>query len=283
MSNPKNQHYIPKVYLKYFSKLNDGKNISVLDKGNPYRKYIQTVDSGNAIFWEKNYYNSQAFDDQFIIERIFAQEFEPNYNKLIKEISKNQFIIDNDIKMDLLRWIMFGKFRSPVIREHFKAFYSISSKTSNEINKLAKAAHLELFANSEFLSSLLNKILPGFLSMKWEIISTNYQFPFLTGDSPGFTVNIDFVSLNNLSPKPFWEILNVNDVQFFPLTKEYALEISAYDKGTELSQNFLNTPINKRKVDEGYVNLINVWTALTSTIIISSRKDLLEPFIDSFN
>lgn len=280
MSHPKNHHYIPKVYLKYFSELNDGKNLYVLDKGSQYRKYIQTVDSGNALFWEENYYSSIAFDDPFIIEKIFNQEFESNYNNLIKEISTNRNINDYEIKMNLLRWVIYGKLRSPIIREQFKAFYTESYNSTADINKLAKSAHLELFANSELQFSWLSKLLPSILAMKWEIISTSEEFPFLTSDSPGFTIKIDFENLNELVPKPFWEKLESKDVQFYPLTKEYALEISAFDIGTDLSANFLNTTINTREVDQDFVNLINFWTSITSTKIISSRREVLQSLQD---
>lgn len=77
-----NQHIISKTYLKHFSLNCDGKSIFIIDRDNPYKKGIQCKNSGDSVFWEKNYSDSSVFKDEKFIEEMFGKEIEPNYNKI---------------------------------------------------------------------------------------------------------------------------------------------------------------------------------------------------------
>ena len=65
----------------------DGKNIFIIDKENLYKKGIQCKNSGDSVFWEKNYSDSDAFEEEKFIENLFGREIEPNYNKIVREIN----------------------------------------------------------------------------------------------------------------------------------------------------------------------------------------------------
>lgn len=69
----KKQHLILQSYLKHFSANSDGMSLFVIDKDNIHKKGVQKADSGDNIFWKKNYFDSKAFADPEAIEKLFGQ------------------------------------------------------------------------------------------------------------------------------------------------------------------------------------------------------------------
>lgn len=82
----KKQHIIPETYLKYFSPNNDGKNIKVLFLQSPHKRKIESKNSGDSVFWKKDYYNSLQIKNPKLLELFLGQKIESNYNNLIYKI-----------------------------------------------------------------------------------------------------------------------------------------------------------------------------------------------------
>lgn len=273
MSKPVKQHFIPKVYLKYFSASEDGQGIYILDLFHPYKKAIQIRNAGDKIFWEKNYYTTDYFEDVYHLENFFNITLESRYNSLIHRIKEERPITDWDTKLQLFEWIFYGKFRSPVFRDYFEdQLIRQAQHDLSDIKRLAKEAHLEIFKSKEYYDRVLSEILSHFLSKRWKLFKTSDVNPFLTSDSPGFGIRLDHFENEHKTaiPTPFWDNAIVDTLFFFPLTKNFALTITAYERGTPLYKNLENTPIVYEMADEAFVTHMNFWTICTGKILISS-------------
>lgn len=279
MSKPKKQHFIPKVYLKHFSASEDGLGMYVLDRFDLHKKTIRKVDSGNAIFWDKGFYSTDYFDDVYHLERFFSKEIEGGYNDLIKHIKLEEPIVDWNTKIRLFEWIFYGKFRSPVFRNYFEYLLTEEGNEDGDVKKLAKMAHLELFHDEKLYNKVLSEILTHFLSKRWSLLKTTDDFPFFTSDSPGFSIRLDQLERDkDTLPSPFWHNATVDSLFFFPLTKNYALEIGAYDSGSAPELNLTNTPVSFESIDEYQVRHLNYWTICTGKVVISSDERSLQFF-----
>ena len=92
MGTHKKQHLVSQTYLKHFSINGDGTSLFVIDKYNPFKKGIQSVNSGDSIFWEKNYSDSKKFADPKAIEKLFGLNIETRYNTIEFLLADNQYI-----------------------------------------------------------------------------------------------------------------------------------------------------------------------------------------------
>ena len=70
----KKQHIVSETYLKFFSKENKGKGIKTLHLNNPYKKKIETHNTGDSLFWTKNFYNSTEFKNPKTVELFLGQK-----------------------------------------------------------------------------------------------------------------------------------------------------------------------------------------------------------------
>ncbi|MCH4824596.1 DUF4238 domain-containing protein [Gramella lutea] len=226
----------------------DGKNLNVLDLKNEFRKEIQIRNSGDSIFWIKNYSDTNYFEDRKTIEKMFGSEIESKYNDIVHEISEENPDINFSIKENIIQWLFFTKQRSPIWRNHLNNFINYS-----EFEK-----KLERFVETA-------------VSMRWTIYKTKNDNNWITSDNPGFCLNIeDFLSQQKLSSIPIYD-LNVDSILFYPLTKKYCLNIHPYDKGESLNLNLTNTPLNFETTSEKFLKLINYCTYINSSRLIISN------------
>lgn len=249
MSAFKKQHIVPKTYLKHFSANSDGKGLFIIDSKDEYNKGIQKKNSGDRVFWIKNYSDTDFFVDKKAIEKMFAYSIEKEYNKIISAVSEENPNINFDIKQELLGWLFYTKQRSVIWENHIKNF----TDHENFIKAL-----------NEFLSSTLN--------MKWTIYKSPQNHYWLTSDNPGFCLDLKmYKTEGKVTPTPFWDMTGVDSVLFYPLSKNYCLTIHPYDLGEDLNLNLTNTKVSFEEVEVGVLNVLNCSTCISrKTLIIST-------------
>jgi len=283
MASKVKQHILSKTYLKHFSLNGNGKGIYIINCQDKFRKGIQYKDSGDAIFWEEKFYNSDKFDSPTHLEDFFANDIEPLYNQVIADISKEKPITELPLKLALFQWIYYSKLRSPIWRGHYEKLLALGKPLNNHDSKIiqrkAKELHLRFFTDEPFYLVLLDKFMTVLFSKRWSILKRPDNNYWLTTDNPGFDVDLSKLSAATLPiAKPFWNVLNNNTLIYYPLSKDYCLEIKPYNSGEDISLNLTNTPIDF-STDPPFEH-INYWTSCTyNKLIISTDRALLERII----
>lgn len=297
------QHVIPKVYLKYFTIQEDGKSLCLMDFNNRYKKCIQVKDSGDSIFTIHKFYNSDQYNDPAALEIFFATEIEPMYPSIVEELKKEKEITEWPIKFKLLQWIIYSKLRSPVWRQHFtdklneiengKTPLPLDDSDSKDLleyitenkNQLAKELHLNFFTDDEKLEALFENFATDLMSKRWTIIRCPENAYWWTTDNPGFAIQVDSIPEDGvIIPSPFWEIRNSHTVLYFPLTKNFCLQIHPYNMNEDIHCNLNNTPIDFRDATDSEGRWINFWTVITNaTMVIAPTEASLVQVEDILN
>lgn len=276
------QHVIPKTYLKYFSLNEDGNNLHVFDNQDPHRQEVQIKNSGDRIFWERDYYNSFQFKHPTALEEHFGRSVESKYPHLMSTLKKEEEITDKSIKNLLFLWILSSIYRSPQIRsdhhrvielnrwlQNFIPDFSEKSFEGIDITRAAKELHLGEFANKERLNSNIDGF-SRFISIKrWDIIKSPEGHYWMTSDNPGFLFNIEEDGLHLYHGWNF----DKSDCLFFPLSKKYGILIQPYSRYDSIEENFINTPLRIKVSGVKTYNLFNRFTfASTHRLIIAPDR-----------
>jgi len=255
MSAYKKQHIVPETYLKHFSTKSDGIGIFVIDSDDKYRNGIQKKNSGDKIFWIPNYSDTDFFADRKAIEKMFGTDIENSYNSIISTIEQENTNIDFNIKEELLKWIFYTKLRSPIWENHLENF--------TDYNNFKKQVN-------DFVSSAV--------SMKWTIYKSPKNKFWWTSDNPGFCHNIkEIKATQKINPTPVYNIVGVDSILYYPLTKKYYLNIHPYNKGEDLNLNLTNTDIRFKEADLSLYRILNYSTLITQKrLIISTESESLK-------
>jgi|ERR1035437_182155 hypothetical protein len=278
MSNYLRQHILPKTYLKYFSKDNSGKGIFTIDLSLQDTR-VQIKNPGDNIFWRKNYYTDGRFEDKFVIEKSLGI-IESSYNKIINSIIKEETKISSEVKNNLIRWIIYSKLRSPIIRMDYErktrfkiSFADLVSNESDsqfqiildQLNRHSKEYHLDHFFDTELFNKTFNDLATCALTKQWEILIAPQTMKFWTSDNPGFTIFADRYEKTGLTiPYPFFNKTTSDSHHFFPLTNKYCLELIPYEKGSKINHDLNDELVKYKKIDNGRCNKINQFTAMTA-------------------
>lgn len=246
MNKKKRQHFVPRFYLKYFSK--DGKNIGAWHIKS--KKYIPKSSISKQA--QKNYFYSKEPELEKGLELI-----ESRASIILKEVIDNNKLPRRfSIKHEIL--ICF------VVSLESRTEYS-GEELNERINKLDKLIHKDnqKFKRSleEFKIGIKNPAtftlrtsiehFPIISDLKYKIIINNTKTPFITSDNPVILQN-DFLKRRN-----------------WPLGK-----IGLASLGLQIL-----LPLNNKKYIIFYDNRIyNVGNFFRKKIIINSKDD-----IDSFN
>jgi hypothetical protein len=278
MAKHRDQHIIPKVYLKYFSKSEDGKGIAVLHYSHPYKKRIETKDSGDKVFVKKNFYDTAQLADRKQIELFMANHIEPNYHRIIESVRSRSCVNDYNWKIRMMEWMIYSKMRSPMWRELLRE--ELRSKghdflfDSNELRE----EHMQMFHDENILGFLLDYYGKNLSSKKWSVLKSPEYKSWLTSDNPGFSINVDEYDKENIEllPNAYWTNISHDTVLYFPLSSEYCLRIQPYNQGDDVSLNISNTPVQFELCTENEYRLVCSWIFYThhSLLICSNREDL---------
>lgn len=262
MKGYKKQHIVSQTYLKHFSINGDGKSLFIIDDTNKYQKGIQCKNSGDSIFWEKNYSDSNLFTDEKAIEKMFGQEIEPNYNFVISELESKLGTIDFNTKIKIVQWIFYTKMRSPI--------WERSNNNTWTNNKF----HLENFINPERFTTTLESFVKDVMNKRWTIYSSPNNKYWWTSDNPGYCIDLKSYELgHNVIPDPFIEISGNDTILIYPLSKTFCLCIHPYNSGEDLNLNLSNTNIRFETAGEPWHQAINYWTLISQSRLIISPDE----------
>lgn len=278
MMKYRKQHIVPETYLKYFSPLDDGKNINVLNINNKYKNKIELKNSGDSIFWEKNYYSSRKTKPSNALELFLGQNIENKYNTVIQKLRNEQSFTDNSFKLKIFEWVYYSNLRSPVWRDFFRRI--IKNDGSNKTEEEIREEHIQLFFDKE-ISDFIVKYYSDELSTKrWTILINSDDLFWISSNNPGFCFNYTDIQRDpvNFYINPLWINLQYDTILFFPLSKNYCLKIEPYNNGDDVKLNFINDSVSFKKVNSNEISLINSMTVRTATDYIFScnSKELLE-------
>lgn len=275
MSNKK-QHIVSETYLKHFSYENMGKGIKILHMTNQYKKTIETHNTGDRIFWSKNFYNTSKFKNPKTIELFLGQKIENDYNSIIDKINNQSPFKDDKFKILIFQWVFYSKLRSPMWRKYLQFAINQQGLDFSLDSKELREEHMQFFSNSKILESMIEYYNEELIIKKWKILISPEDYFWITSDNPGFSIATKKFAENpsEYDPNPLWTGVKYDTALYFPLTKKFCLEIFPYNQDDDVKRNFGNDYIQFDKPTFETTHLINNWTVRTAVdIIISSREN----------
>jgi len=288
------QHYIPRVYLKWFQ-IDDTLNKSFvycIDFSNQHNTKIQRKGINDRIFKEKKFYNDNRLVDPFAIENVLGADFEPKYETIIKAIEL-ETCPSTQIVEDLMTWLYISKLRSPYFRTNservlekiisitnaYKKHIPIESEKieiDKYIKKASREAHLNSFSDLKQAEKLLQLHFQTLNAKHWRILKSNPKFPFWTNDNPGFSPNMNPMFAKD---NPFHQVMELNgsSIIFYVLTPKYCIEITPFQEGTPLTICALNMEIKFEQASPELIHYINKGVFHSRyKLLISNSKKLLD-------
>jgi hypothetical protein len=291
VTKPDLQHYVPKVYLRQFQiDDDDNKNfVYAIDFANKFRTGVQKLGIGHTAFKRKKYYNDSRLEDPYIIEKVFACDFEPKYVHIMQAV-RSEKNLPEDVREDLIGWLFITQMRAPHIRDNtarvmsfidrmmFKmngTRYAEQEMTSKQVAEAARDIHLGIFSDPPQVKKFLKDHIDTLNAKHWRILKSLPHLRFVASDSPGFSPNVH--------PRfalqfPFHRVmeLNASSIIFFVLSPDYCLEITPFLEGMPLTTFAMNMDIAFKQADEKYIRYINAGTFMTKDrLLISHSAELL--------
>ncbi|PQJ09606.1 hypothetical protein CJD36_016840 [Flavipsychrobacter stenotrophus] len=144
------QHFVPKTYLKHFSKKGNGLGLHVL-YNHQHDNKIRKKDFGDSMFTGDNFYDSSEYLNPKELELIFGKVYEPKYNGIIDAICKEEDITDRQTKADILEWVFFLKARSVSWRDKARLELKASGVELDFDCEAVREEHLSVFTDSSRL------------------------------------------------------------------------------------------------------------------------------------
>lgn len=288
MNKYRKQHILPKTYLKYFSKDNSGKGIYVLRLSSQSNKAV-IKNQGDNIFWKKDFYAENRFEDKYIIEKSFGI-VESKYHNIIDSLNKQESLIGKNVRFDLIRWIALSKIRSPRIRDNYERKVKFINKiteilpsaintqyqqVNEQFSKLAKKYHLDYFFDNDLFNKTFTEIASCLMTKQWVILVAPESIKFWTSDNPGFSIYPDeYEKKGVIMPDPSLSKPTIDSHHFYPLTKEYCLKCAPHEKGYPIKTNLNDEIVSYKHIKPATCAEINKYTALTANdLIITDREE----------
>lgn len=245
MTDKKNQHYIPKFYLRKFSFENNAKQIGVFN-----------ID--NKIFIQRGKLKSQGSKNFFYgqdgkIEDLLS-EIEGHLGITLKKIIEGKIVpskLSNE-HIDLLLFIILTDLRNPV---RIALMIDGFEQVRNRIIELDSNANPDKFVPSmtheeavKMSLSNIMEVLPEIMDLEYKILHNTTNKPFITSDFPIVKYN-QFLELKNWSGSKSGYGLDGLQI-FIPITSELLLVFydSAIYKAGYQKQKIINIT-NERDVD----------------------------------
>jgi Protein of unknown function (DUF4238) len=292
-TKPREQHHIPRVYLKQFE-IDQGANKSFVycrDFSNPYNTKVQRIGLNDRMFKLRNFYNDRRLFDPFIIERLLSTDVEPTYEGIMNTIKREE-PLSVSIREDIMSWLFFTQQRSPFLRKNTKDIIRFVIDTTTQyhkrhlngeekqlvekyIDQSAREIQLNGFCSSEDTDKMLMTYIETLNAKHWKILKSPQNLQFLTNDNPGFSPN--------LHPKfaayrPFHPVMELNhsSIIYFVFSPQYCLEIRPFFDGTPLDICAMNMDIKYEQVAPDYIGLINEGVFYTKyKLVITNVRTML--------
>ncbi|HPI40461.1 MAG TPA: DUF4238 domain-containing protein [Pseudobdellovibrionaceae bacterium] len=294
MSKQIDQHYIPRVYLKWFQidSVENKSFVYCIDFSNKFNTKVQRKGLNDPIFKKKKFYNDSRLIDPFSIEDVLGKEFEPKYDSIIKSLEFETSPSTQTVE-DLMTWLYISKLRSPYFRSNTERVldkiisitnaYKQHVPTEKEkaeidlyIKRKSREVHLNPFSNKKQAQELLNLHFETLNGKHWRILKSRPEFPFWTNDNPGFSPNRNPMFAKD---NPFHQVmeLNENSIILYVLTPRYCLELTPFEEGTPHDVCAFNMKINFEQASLELIDYINQGVFYSRyKLIISNSKELLE-------
>ena len=233
MSRVKNQHYVPRFYLKNFCKKPE--HIAVFDKVTQKSYYTSISNVAN----EKYFYDDENVDKATQVNQFLEKYFHPLENRiaillkdLIGSFDKNEFIcLDQDSRIDLSLYLIYQFARTKEYREQLNQTMKIITQTvTDEFVKQQggnpedfkivtddKILQVEMLLNEDtidrFAEIIYNHI--------WIFLVNESKISFVTSDHP-------FVKKKNIyHPVRSFTGLRSPGIEIaFPLNPKYCLSLA---------------------------------------------------------
>lgn len=290
MSKKDQQHIVPRTYLKHWRIAEDQNFVYGLQIPSKSENKIQIYGLNDKVFKERKFYNDGTLSNPYSIEDMLGQDIEPNYSKIMAEISSEVNLSQKNREL-LIQWLFFSKQRSPNIRSNTESIINFIYKSTLEFNKLltpenevivkdiakaeAKDIHLSALVGREGTEKLLMLYIETLNAKHWRILKSHTSC-FWTNDNPGFSPNVDPRFIHY---QPFHPVMQMSwdSFIFFPLSPKYCLEIKPFKEGTPLEVCAMEMNIDYEEVNDDYVSFINRGILATcNKIVVSNQKEGLE-------
>ena len=250
----KNQHFVPKFYLKNFSFENNKNEIG-----------IKIKNSGRFI--RNGPIKSQASKDFFygkdgVVEN-WLSNLEGKHNTVIKNIILTQLLpkFETPDYYELIKFICLTNFRNPVIINAFKEMWKLTSESIEDfhvqknINLEEKYQELGHEDSIKIMISYFEKLTPILIDLEYKLLVNKTKFPFITSDLPLIRYN-SYLEPTNW-PQGKTGFGNIGIQIFIPISPELCLvffDKDVYKVGNR--RNKLVELIDSRDIDQ--LNLLQV-------------------------
>lgn len=180
-TNKKNQHYIPKFYLRNFSYNNNKKQIGLFNLSTNFFFQAATLkDNGSKNF----FYGADGIIEEYL------SKAENNFANIIRDIIANRALPEKYSKehIDLLYFVALTDFRNPSRVENIKQQRKevekriLELQEDTDLQKICpERTHEEIVA-----LSLLNtsKVMKMILDLDYKLLINKTSMPFITSDFP---------------------------------------------------------------------------------------------------
>lgn len=279
------QHFVPKTYLKHFSKEGNGLGLHVL-YNHQHDNKIRKKDFGDSMFTGDNFYDSSEYLNPKELELIFGRVHEPKYNGIVEALCKEENITDRQIKTDILEWVFFLKVRSVSWREKSRIELNARGIKLDFDSEALREDHLKVFTDVSRLNKIITHYVNVYTAKRWTVLKSPKGLFWLTSDNPGFSINLDDYDEagQDVIPNPYCTDLGYDTVLYFPLTKDYCLQIGPFLKEDDVHLNSYNTPIKFIPTTESNFRCINFWTFVTQQkFVVACDPESLELFARIIN
>lgn len=259
MNKPKKHHYVPKLYLKYFTFNSDKNEVWVKSRKKYMKNKIQDICIAN------NLYNinaqSEADYDNIVETNIFAQDIEkrlaPCYESINRCYIERNYNYNID---DLLFTLVIQLLRTPNNIQYFSSGFNMNAQKilSSKADKLhremltfeiddkksyiTKQAYINIIRRSFFWIKKLRE------NYKVEVIFNYTGIPFITTDNP--------VYLYNKKTREYGlekcVLINAKNLIWYPLTPGVGIKLhlpnglGKYEIKNEISTKDFVEQINKK-------------------------------------
>lgn len=258
----KNQYYIPKFYLKYFSFQKNQREIGILNlKNNFFKKNVALRDQCSS----KYFYGEDEVIENYLskLEGYFAQIF--------RNIIENEEINKKNKKelYELLTFVLFTDLRSLTTIENLKNL----PNRLNELNLDISFSEISQQESVKITFSNVKAILPFILDLDYKLLKNKTNTKFISSDYPIAKYNLlyenvpTYFSVNGYRSKGL--------LIFLPLSPN--LTIIFFDKSTYKVGNKRETSINI--FDEKEINQLNILQILNGNQTIFFDGSVTEKYI----
>lgn len=288
----KNQHIVPRTYLKHWKIADDKSFVYGIDFSNKYNDRVQRFGLNDKVFIIEYYYNHNSFDNPQKIEDILGKYVEPDYDKIMSEIIA-EVNLSEPIRMKIISWLYYSKMRSPNMRNensllvnfilNISTMYgNIKLETEdkrdiyNYSKEIGKITQLNTLIDKSKVEEGLELYFNILKNKHWCILKSLSNYQFWTNDNPGFSPNKDeFRAKSN----PFHSVMEMNQklIIYFPLSPKYCLEFKPFEKECANNLSGLSMEVEYIQATPKLIHYINTGIFQTrNKLIIANNKDVLE-------